>query len=110
MEQMHPLTADCWWFLALQRRCLVRGDPRFLAAHLLRQRKSRMQAQTTTGPRTPMAMDLANVTEWLLGSVPTNKNSNLRITSISATNLQFDAKPYELYEFNGPPISATGPA
>jgi hypothetical protein len=38
----------------------------------------------------------SNVTEWLLGSVPTNKNSNLKITAMTPTNLQFDAKPYEL--------------
>ena len=40
----------------------------------------------------------SNLTEWLLGSTPTNKTSNLRITFFSKTNLQFQAKPYEVYE------------
>jgi hypothetical protein len=40
----------------------------------------------------------SNVIEWRLGSTPTSKISNLSISSISATNLQFVAKPYELYE------------
>jgi hypothetical protein len=40
----------------------------------------------------------SNLTEWLLGSTPTNKTSNLTITFISKTNLQFQAKPYEVYE------------
>ena len=42
-----------------------------------------------------------NITEWQLGSNPTNKNSNLRITSFSPLKLQFPAKGYEVYELYG---------
>jgi hypothetical protein len=42
----------------------------------------------------------SNINEWLLGSNPTNKLSNLRLTMLSATNLQFPAKPYDIYELD----------
>src|SRR5262249_31931214 len=41
---------------------------------------------------------LNNLTEFRLGSDPTDKTSNLRITSFGITNIQWQAKPYELYE------------
>jgi hypothetical protein len=40
----------------------------------------------------------SNLQEYQLGSNPTNKTSNLMITSFSATNLQWQAKAYEVYE------------
>ncbi|MGA2557893.1 MAG: hypothetical protein ABSG04_16610 [Verrucomicrobiota bacterium] len=40
----------------------------------------------------------SNLTEWWLGSSPTDANSNLRITSFSPTNIQWQAKGYEVYE------------
>jgi hypothetical protein len=40
----------------------------------------------------------SNLTEYLLGSSPTNKTSNLRITSFNPTNIQWQAKGYEVYE------------
>jgi hypothetical protein len=40
----------------------------------------------------------SNLQEFWLGSSPTNKLSSLATTLLSATNLQFEAKPYELYE------------
>jgi Matrixin len=40
----------------------------------------------------------SNLQEFQLGSNPTNKISNLLITSFSATNLQWQAKAYEVYE------------
>jgi hypothetical protein len=40
----------------------------------------------------------SNVQEYLLGSDPTDRNSNLRITSIGTTNIQWQAKGYEVYE------------
>jgi hypothetical protein len=40
----------------------------------------------------------SNLVEWRLGSDPTDRNSNLRITAISKTNLQWQAKGYEVYE------------
>jgi hypothetical protein len=39
-----------------------------------------------------------NVTEWRLGSDPTDANSNLRISNFSPTNLQWAAKGYEVYQ------------
>jgi hypothetical protein len=42
-----------------------------------------------------------NITEWRLGSNPTNSNSNLRITSFSPLTLQWPAKGYEVYELYG---------
>ena len=39
-----------------------------------------------------------NVQEYLLGSDPTNSTSNLRITSFGTTNIQWQAKGYEVYE------------
>jgi hypothetical protein len=39
-----------------------------------------------------------NLTEFRLGSDPTDKTSNLRITSFGTTNIQWQAKPYEIYE------------
>ena len=41
---------------------------------------------------------ISNVQEYLLGSDPTDRNSNLRITSIGTTNIQWQAKGYEVYE------------
>ena len=40
----------------------------------------------------------SNLTEWWLGSSPTDANSNLRITSFSPTNIQWQAKGCEVYE------------
>jgi hypothetical protein len=40
----------------------------------------------------------SNLTEWWLGSSPADPNSNLRITSFSPTNIQWQAKGYEVYE------------
>ena len=40
----------------------------------------------------------SNVQEYLLGSDPTNNTSNLRITSFGTTNIQWQAKGYEVYE------------
>ncbi len=42
-----------------------------------------------------------NLVEWQLGSNPTNRNSNLRIMSFSPTNIQWQAKGYEVYEVYG---------
>jgi hypothetical protein len=42
-----------------------------------------------------------NITEWRLGSNPTNSSSNLRITSFSPLALQWPAKGYEVYELYG---------
>jgi hypothetical protein len=42
-----------------------------------------------------------NVTEWHLGSNPTNQSSNLRITSFQPLTLQWPAKGYEVYELYG---------
>jgi hypothetical protein len=39
-----------------------------------------------------------NLTEWWLGSNPTDPTSNLRITCFSPTNIQWQAKGYEVYE------------
>jgi hypothetical protein len=39
-----------------------------------------------------------NVTEFWMGSNPTNRNSNLRVSFVGGTNLQWQAKGYELYE------------
>jgi len=40
----------------------------------------------------------SNFQEWLLGSNPADASSNLRITNFSATNIQWQAKGYEVYE------------
>jgi hypothetical protein len=40
----------------------------------------------------------SNLQEYLLGSDPTNSTSNLRITSFGTTNIQWQAKGYEVYE------------
>ena len=40
----------------------------------------------------------SNLQEYLLGSNPTNKNSNLRITSFRTSAIQWQAKGYEVYE------------
>ncbi len=40
----------------------------------------------------------SNLTEWWLGSDPTDAKSNLRITSLSPLNIQWQAKGYEVYE------------
>ena len=40
----------------------------------------------------------SNLKEYLLGSNPTNAASNLRITAFGTTNLQWQAKGYEVYE------------
>ncbi len=42
-----------------------------------------------------------NLTEFQLGSSPVDKKSNLRITTFGTTNLQWQAKPYEVYEILG---------
>jgi hypothetical protein len=42
-----------------------------------------------------------NLQEFLLGSDPTDRNSNLRITSFGTTNIQWQAKGYEVYELYG---------
>jgi len=42
-----------------------------------------------------------NFQEFILGSDPTLADSNLRITSFDLKALQFQAKPYELYEVYG---------
>jgi hypothetical protein len=42
----------------------------------------------------------SNLQEYLLGSVPTNATSNLRITSFVPTNIQWQAKGYEVYELS----------
>jgi hypothetical protein len=42
-----------------------------------------------------------NLQEFILGSDPTLADSNLRITSFDLKTLQFQAKPYELYEVYG---------
>jgi hypothetical protein len=47
----------------------------------------------------------SNVQEYLLGSVPTNSASNLRVTSFETTNIQWQAKDYEVYEL----YSSTNP-
>ena len=39
-----------------------------------------------------------NLQEYLMGSSPVDANSNLRITSFGLDKLQWQAKPYELYE------------
>jgi hypothetical protein len=43
----------------------------------------------------------SNLTEWWLGSSPADANSNLRITYFSPTNIQWQAKGYEVYELEG---------
>ena len=40
----------------------------------------------------------SNLQEYVLGSNPTNSASNLRITAFGTTNIQWQAKGYELYE------------
>ena len=40
----------------------------------------------------------SNLQEFLLGSNPTDPASNLRITSFGTTNIQWQAKGYEVYE------------
>jgi hypothetical protein len=40
----------------------------------------------------------SNLQEFLLGSNPTNKTSNLRFTSITPSKIQWQAKGYEVYE------------
>jgi hypothetical protein len=40
----------------------------------------------------------SNLKEYLLGSIPTNATSNLRITSFGTSTLQWQAKGYEVYE------------
>jgi hypothetical protein len=42
-----------------------------------------------------------NITEFLIGSDPTVKTSNLRITSFASGTVQWQAKPYEIYEIYG---------
>jgi hypothetical protein len=39
-----------------------------------------------------------NLTEWQIGSDPTDPASNLRIISVSRTNLQFQARSHDAYE------------
>src|ERR1700722_8669171 len=57
----------------------------------------------TAGPKRHAGDDFdgdgySNLEEWRLGSDPTDKNSNLKITSFGTNNLQWQAKPYELYD------------
>ena len=40
----------------------------------------------------------SNLQEFLFGSNPTNKTSNLRITSFGTSTIQWQAKSYEVYE------------
>ncbi len=40
----------------------------------------------------------SNLREFLFGSDPTDRTSNLRITSFSTSNMQWQAKAYEVYE------------
>jgi hypothetical protein len=40
----------------------------------------------------------SNLQEYLLGSDPTDNTSNLRITSFNPTNIEWQAKGYEVYE------------
>jgi hypothetical protein len=58
-----------------------------------------------SGPRAPGADfdgdGMTNLEEYILGTDPTNAGSNLRITSFGLTQLEFQAKPYELYEMYG---------
>jgi hypothetical protein len=42
-----------------------------------------------------------NLTEWRLGSNPTNRHSNLRFTGFSAGMLEWPAKGYEVYQLYG---------
>lgn len=44
---------------------------------------------------------VSNLQEFLNGSDPTSKTSNLHITFFSLTNIQWQAKPYEVYELHG---------
>ena len=41
---------------------------------------------------------VSNLNEFISGTIPTNLNSVLKITSFSRTNLQFIARPYDVYE------------
>ena len=41
---------------------------------------------------------ISNLNEFISGTNPTNVNSALKITSFSKTNLQFVARPYDVYE------------
>jgi len=43
----------------------------------------------------------SNLEEYLLGSNPTNRASNLRITSFGTSSIQWQAKGYEVYEVLG---------
>jgi hypothetical protein len=49
----------------------------------------------------------SNLQEFLLGSDPTNNTSNLRITYFGTTNIQWQAKGYELYELHSSTNLAT---
>jgi hypothetical protein len=60
-----------------------------------------------------------NREEYQMGSDPTDPDSHLRITGISATGMEWQANPYHLYEIHGttdfqawtrarPPVVATG--
>jgi hypothetical protein len=40
----------------------------------------------------------SNLQEWLMGSNPADATSNLRITSFNPTNIQWQARGYEVYE------------
>jgi hypothetical protein len=55
------------------------------------------------GPNRHMTNDFdgdgySNLVEWWLGSAPTNKSSNLKITFFNGTNVLWQAKGYEVYE------------
>ncbi len=44
---------------------------------------------------------VTNIQEFLNGSDPTSKTSNPHIVTFSPTNIQWQAKPYEVYEVHG---------
>ena len=44
---------------------------------------------------------ISNINEFRIGSNPTNAASGLRITSGTLTNLEWTARPYDLYEVRG---------
>jgi hypothetical protein len=60
-------------------------------------------ANPAAGPKRHATNDFdgdrfSNLQEFLLGSNPTNTASNLRITFFATTNIQWQAKGYEVYE------------
>ena len=62
-------------------------------------------ANPTAGPNRGAAQDadgdkLSNLTEYRTGMTPTDSASAQRITLVNKTNIQFQAKAYELYELH----------